>query len=117
MFSVPYKAVSVSLSAGYSNKSVCNKPRHLDVFYRGVWRVALTQEPKVGESVPSIYGMKRDRTKTRNELGNRSKNGSIEFEICSPSGRGKSLHGRGLSALVTGTSIQASPLATPCAAS
>ena len=86
-------------------------------FHCGVWRVALTQEPKVGESVPSIYdiyGMKRDRTKTRNGLGNGSKNGSIELEICSSLGRGKNLHGRGLSALVTGTSMQASHSATPC---
>ena len=50
---------SLQLTTNY--KSVCNNLRHLDVFYRGVWRVALPQEPKVGESVPSvhvIYGMK-----------------------------------------------------------
>ena len=44
------------------------------------------------------------------DLGNGSKNGSIEVEICSPSGRG-------LSVLVTRTSMQASPSATPCVAS
>ena len=51
-----------------------------------------------------------DRTKTRHG----SKNGSIKLEICSPSGGGKSFHGRGLlSALVTRTSMQVSP---PCVA-
>ena len=38
----------------------------------------------------------KDRTKTRNRLGNGSKNGLIKLKICSPSGRGKSFHSRGL---------------------
>ena len=54
-----------------------------------------------------------DSTKTRNGSGNGSKNGSI---ICSTSGRGKSFRGHGLtSALVTRTSMQASPPVPPCA--
>ena len=32
----------------------------------------------------------QDRTKTRNSLGNGSKNGMIKLKICGPSGRGKS---------------------------
>ena len=57
-----------------------------------------------------------DRTKTWNELGNRSKNGSNKLKIYSPSGHGKSFHGRGLtSALVTSTSMQVSPPVPPCA--
>ena len=36
-----------------------------------------------------------DRAKSRNGLGNGSKNGSIKLKICSPSGRGKSFHSRG----------------------
>ena len=55
----------------------------------------------------------RDRTKTRNGLGN----GSIKLMICSPSGCGKCFHGCGLaSALVTRTSMQVSPPAPLCAA-
>ena len=43
-----------------------------------------------------------DRTKTRNGLGNGSKNQLSKLKICSPSGYGKSFHGCGLtSALVT----------------
>ena len=57
---------------------------------------------------------KEDMTKTRNGL----ENGSIKLKICSPSGRGKSFHGRSLtSPLVTKTSVQVSPPAPPCAAS
>ena len=55
--------------------------------------------------IPRVIGEILDRTKTRNRLGNGSKTGSIELEICSPSGLGKSFHGRGLSALVTRTSM------------
>ena len=46
------------------------------------------------------------RTKTQNGLGNGSKNGSTKLKSCSPSGRGKSFHGCGL------TSV--SPPAPPC---
>ena len=74
-----------------------------------------------GEGRGVIWEMtfkKEDRTKTRNKLGNGSKNRSIKFKICSPSGRGRSFHGRGLtSALVTRMSMQVSPPVLPCAAS
>ena len=56
-------------------------------------------------------------TGLKHRLGNGSKNGLIKLKVCSPSGRWKSFHSRGLSALVTRTSMQVSPPAPPCAAS
>ena len=55
------------------------------------------------------------KSKTQDWLGNRSKNGLIKLQICSPSGCGKSFHSRGLtSALITRTSMHVSPLAPLC---
>ena len=54
----------------------------------------------------------KDRTKTRNGLGNGWKNGSIKLKICRPSVRVNNFHSRGLSAdsaLVTRTSMQVLP--------
>ena len=51
----------------------------------------------LGVNCTFMYCVRKDRTKTRNRLGNGSKNGSI----CSTSGRGKCFHGRVLSAHVS----------------
>ena len=73
---------------------------------------------KTHVNIQSYMCQAPDRTKTQNGLGNESKNGSIKLKIFTPSGHGKSFHGRSLtSALVIRTSLQVTPPVPRCMAS